>query len=143
MRMLMTGLMTMALAAPVWAQEAAAAGPLEALKPMLPLVAIFVIMYFLMIRPQQKKQKEHQAMISQVRRGDRVLTSGGILGTVHRVDNDHEAQVEIADGVVVTILRSTIAQVIAKPEPVASADTPNKPAAVKKLQDKKKTVTKK
>lgn len=103
-----------------FAQEgapAAAAGP-DLLTSILPLVLIFVVFYFLMIRPQQKKMKEHRAMVANLRRGDRVLTGGGFIGVVARVLNDGEVQVEIADGVRVRVLRHTITQVLGKGEPV-------------------------
>ena len=96
----------------------------------LPLVAIFGVFYFLLIRPQQQKQKELKNMISAVRRGDRVVTGGGILGTVQRVpmvqDKDgkqvasNEIEVEIAKDVRVTVLRDTITSVI---RPVAANDS--------------------
>lgn len=79
---------------------------------LLPLVLIFVVFYFLLIRPQQKKMKDHKAMIAAVRRGDRVVTGGGIIGLVTKVPSDTELQVEIADGVRVRVLRSSITDVI-------------------------------
>lgn len=84
---------------------------------LLPLVLIFVVFWFLLIRPQQKKVKQHREMVAAVRRGDRVLTAGGIIGTVTKVLNDTEMQVEIAEGVRVKVLRSTISEVLAKTEP--------------------------
>jgi preprotein translocase subunit YajC len=88
----------------------------------LPLVLIFVVFYFLLIRPQQKKAKDHKAMLDALRRGDRVVTGGGIIGTVARVDNPEEATVDIAEGVRVRVLRSTISSVLAKPDPAAARD---------------------
>jgi preprotein translocase subunit YajC len=87
----------------------------------LPLVLIFAIFYFLMIRPQQKKMKEHQAKLSAIRRGDRIVTGGGILGRVNKAVDDNEVEVDIADGVRVRILRSTIADVFTKGEPATAA----------------------
>ena len=85
--------------------------------PILMLI-IFGIMYFLLIRPQQKKLKEHQAMVNALRRGDRVITQGGIVGKVTSVnDADKEVEVEIAQGVKVRVVRSTIATVLNKTEP--------------------------
>jgi preprotein translocase subunit YajC len=84
---------------------------------LLPLVLIFVVFYFLLIRPQQKKMKQHKEMLSAVRRGDRVVTGGGILGTVTKVVDDNEIIVEIADGVRVRVQRSTIAAIVSKTEP--------------------------
>ena len=82
------------------------------------ILALFAIMYFLLIRPQQKKLKDHQALISALRRGDMVVTAGGILGKVTKVKDDgNEVEVEIATGVNVRILKSTITSVISKTEP--------------------------
>ncbi len=102
---------------PAYAQ--AAGGALGGFDPfsLLPLVLIFVVFWFLLIRPQQKKVKQHREMVAAVRRGDRVLTAGGIIGTVTKVLNDTEMQVEIAEGVRVKVLRSTISEVLAKTEP--------------------------
>ena len=94
----------------------------SALVQFLPLVLIFVVFYFLLIRPQQKKQKDHRTMLGALRRGDRIVTGGGILGTVNRVVNDNEVEVDIASGVRVRLLRSTIASVLAKPDPAAARD---------------------
>ena len=88
-----------------------------ALGQFLPLILIFAIMYFLLIRPQQKKAKEHQAMVEAVRRGDQVITQGGLIGKVSKVKDDGEVEVEIADGVKVRMVKSTIAQVTSKTEP--------------------------
>src|SRR5437588_4258653 len=94
----------------------------SALIQFLPLVLIFVVFYFLLIRPQQKKQKDHRTMLDALRRGDRIVTGGGILGTVNRVVNDNEVEVDIASGVRVRLLRSTIASVLAKPDPAAARE---------------------
>lgn len=88
---------------------------------LLPLVLIFVVFYFLLIRPQQKKQKQHKAMLGDIRRGDRVVTGGGIVGTVTKVIDDKELAVEITDGVKVRVQRALVASVIAKTEPVRGA----------------------
>jgi len=96
-------------------------GAFSGLGSMLPLVAIFVIFYFLLIRPQQKKAKEHKALLASVRRGDRVLTGGGILGVVTKVVDEHHVQVEIAEGVRVKIMKSTIADIPSRTAPAASA----------------------
>jgi preprotein translocase subunit YajC len=85
----------------------------------VPLIAIFAIMYFLMIRPQQKKAKEHKAMIEAVRRGDQVVTAGGLLGKVTKVKEDGELEVEISEGVKVRVLKGTLANVISKTEPAS------------------------
>src|SRR5712672_3539402 len=94
----------------------------QALVQFLPLVLIFVVFYFLLIRPQQRKAKDHKTMLDALRRGDRIVTGGGIIGTVARVDNPEEATVEIADGVRVRVLRSTISSVLAKPDPAAARE---------------------
>ncbi len=86
---------------------------------LLPFVLIFVIMYFLILRPQQKRQKQHQEMVKNVRRGDTVVTSGGIIGKVTKVTEDGaDLDVEIADGVRVKVARAMIAEVRTKGEPV-------------------------
>jgi preprotein translocase subunit YajC len=88
-----------------------------AIAQFLPLILIFAIMYFLLIRPQQKKLKDHQAMVNAVRRGDQVVTQGGIVGKVVKVREDGEVEVEIADGVKVRVIKSTLADVKSKTEP--------------------------
>ena len=105
---------------PAYAQ--AAGGGDAGLIQLLPLVLIFVVFYFLLIRPQQKKMKAHRALVEALRRGDRVVTAGGMIGTVTKVLGDNELQVEISDGVRVKVVRSTIQDVIAKSEP-AEKDT--------------------
>ena len=84
------------------------------LMSVLPLVLIFVIFYFLLIRPQQKKMRAHRAMVSGLRRGDKILTSGGIIGVVHKVLNDGEIQVEIAEGVRVRIARGSVNEILSR-----------------------------
>jgi len=90
---------------------------MEAIGQFIPLILIFVIMYFLLIRPQQKKLKEHQAMVAALRRGDQVVTQGGLIGKVSKVKDDDEIEVDLADGVRVRVVKSTIAQVLSKTEP--------------------------
>ena len=109
------------LISPAYAQ---ATGGLDqsALVQFLPLVLIFVVFYFLLIRPQQKKQKEHRTMLDAVRRGDRVVTGGGILGTVSKVISPEEVEVDLAPNVRVRVLRSTISSVLAKPDPAAARE---------------------
>ncbi len=112
------------LITPAFAQDAA--GTLSTVTQFAPLVLIFVVFYFLLIRPQQTKQKEVKAMIAAIKRGDRVVTGGGILGTVQRVrDGSSEVDVEIAPNVRVTVLRETITSVV-KPQ---VANDPKPPAA--------------
>ena len=86
----------------------------------IPLILIFGIMYFLLIRPQQKKLKQHQAMVAALRRGDQIITQGGVMGKVTKVKDDGEVEVEIAKGVNVRVVRSTIATVVNKTEPAAA-----------------------
>ncbi|AHD00634.1 preprotein translocase subunit YajC [Leisingera sp. M527] len=90
-----------------------------AIAQFLPLILIFAIMYFLLIRPQQKKVKEHQKMVDQLRVRDQVVTQGGLIGKVSKVKEDGEIEVEIADGVKVRVIKATIAQVLSKTDPVS------------------------
>ena len=91
---------------------------MEGIASLVPLILVFLIMYFLLIRPQQRKLKEHQAMVSALRRGDQVVTSGGILGRVTRVkEGENEVEIEIAPNVNVRVVRSTIQSVVSKTEP--------------------------
>ena len=83
----------------------------------IPLILIFAIMYFLLIRPQQKKVKEHQNMVAALRRGDQVVTQGGLIGKVTKVKEENEIEVEVATGVKVRVVQNTIAQVLSKTEP--------------------------
>ena len=101
---------------PAWAQGAGGGG-LDGLGGLLPLVLIFVVFYFLLIRPQQKKAKEHREVLANLRRGDRIVTNGGLLGTITRVPNDTELMVEIADGVKVRVLRGMVAESLSKSDP--------------------------
>ena len=105
---------------PAFAQ-AAGASPQDTLTTfVLPMALIFVVFYFFMIRPQQQKAKQLRSMLEALRRGDRVVTAGGIVGTVVKVDGDQELTVEIAENVRVKVVRSTITTVLSKPEPVAA-----------------------
>lgn len=91
---------------------------MQGLESLIPLLLIFAIMYFLLIRPQQKKLKEHQEMVAALRRGDQVVTQGGVVGKVTKVkDDSNEIEVEIAKGVTVRVIRSTITSVMNKTEP--------------------------
>ena len=91
-----------------------------AIAQFIPLILIFAIMYFLLIRPQQKKMKEHQKMVAALRRGDQVVTQGGIIGKVSKVKENNEVEIEIAEGVRVRVVQNTITQVISKTEPAES-----------------------
>ena len=110
----------MLFVSPAYAQAAATPGAGSMIGQFLPLILIFGIMYFLLIRPQQKKMKDLKAMISAVRRGDEVITAGGIIGKVTKVSDDNRVEVEIATGVKVQVIKSTITQVLSKTEPAAS-----------------------
>ena len=106
------------------AADAAPAGiaGLGGIAQFAPLVLIFVVFYFLLIRPQQKKAKAHREMVTQLKRGDRVVTSGGIVGTVSKVVSDTEVQVEIAENVRVRVIRSSISDIVAKTEPASNGN---------------------
>lgn len=90
---------------------------MDALIQVVPLILVFGIMWALIIRPQQRKAREHAALVAGLRRGDQVVTSGGILGKVTKVKTDSEIEVEIAPGVNVTVVRSTIQTVVSRTEP--------------------------
>ena len=85
---------------------------------LLPFALIFVIMYFLILRPQQKRVKTHQEMVKAVRRGDTVITNGGLIGKVTKVIDDEQLEIEVADGVRIRQVRSMVTDVRAKGEPV-------------------------
>src|SRR5215472_4536012 len=124
--------------AEAWAQGAGAGGGSDFLVQLFPLVLIFVVFYFLLIRPHQAKVKQQKEMLSRVKRGDRVVTGGGIIGLVTKVIGDNELQVELAEGVRVRIIKTTITDIITRGESVrGSKDSeeddkpllPTKPAA--------------
>lgn len=104
------------LITPAYAQAATAGGS-DMIMSLLPFVLIFVIMYFLILRPQQRRVKQHQEMVKALRRGDSVVTSGGLLGKVTKVIDDDQIEVEIADGVRVRQMRAMVSEVRAKGEP--------------------------
>ena len=101
------------------AQTGAPGGAGDFLIGILPFVAVFVIIYFLILRPQQKKLREHRAMVEAVRRGDIVVTGGGLIGKVYRVVDENECIVELTEGVRVRVLKSTLSDVRSKTEPVS------------------------
>ena len=103
---------------PAFAQAASPFGGDSMLVSLLPFVLIFVIMYFLILRPQQKRQKQHADMVKNVRRGDTVVTSGGLVGKVTKVIDDEQVEVEVAEDVRVRQMRSMLADVRAMGEPV-------------------------
>ena len=102
---------------PAYAQGVGGISP-DLMYQLLPFVLIFVIMYFLILRPQQKRAKQHQEMVKNLRRGDNVITSGGLVGKVTKVVDDDQVEIEIADGVRVRQVKSMIADVRVKGEPV-------------------------
>ncbi len=104
---------------PAFAQAAGQPSGAAGLASFVPLILVFVIMYFLMIRPQQKRMKEHRAMVEALKKGDEIVTQGGLIGKVVAV-RDNEAEVEIASGVKVRVVRSTIASVVNRTAPVAA-----------------------
>jgi preprotein translocase subunit YajC len=106
---------------PAFAQTAGSAGGMDMFVQLVPFVLIFVIMYFLIIRPQQRRAKEHQDLIKNVRRGDTVVMNGGLIGRVTKASDDPEMEIEIAEGVRVRAVRAMIAEVRAKGEPVKAA----------------------
>jgi preprotein translocase subunit YajC len=108
---------------PAYAQDAAAAagGATAMVMQLAPLILIFVVFYFLLIRPQQKRAKEHRGMLNELKRGDRIVTAGGVIGTISKVkEGSQEIEVEVAPNVRVTVVRSTIGSVI-RPTPANDA----------------------
>ena len=103
---------------PAFAQATGAPGAGDFVGMILPLVAIMAVFYFLLIRPQQRKVKEHQEMLKKVAKGDTIITSGGLIGKVIKVVDDNELQVEIGENIKVRVMRSGVADVRAKGEPV-------------------------
>jgi preprotein translocase subunit YajC len=97
---------------------AQAGGGSDMLISLLPFALIFVIMYFLILRPQQRRVKQHQEMVSSLRRGDTVVTSGGLVGKITKVVDDAEVELQVADGIRVRQMRSMVTEVRAKGEPV-------------------------
>jgi preprotein translocase subunit YajC len=110
--------MEQSLITPAFAQGTPAAGGGDIIFQLVPFVLIFVIMWFLIIRPQQRRAREHQEIIKNVRRGDTIVSTGGIVGKVTKVTDDPEIEVEIADGVRVKLVRGMIAEVRTRGEPV-------------------------
>ena len=117
------------LISPAYAQAGGAPAGFDLIS-LMPLVLIFVVFYFLLIRPQQKKMKAHREMIGAIKRGDKVLTSGGIIGSVVKVEESEDVLlVEIAKDIRVRIARSTISDVLNKPQTAAKGATGAKPEA--------------
>jgi preprotein translocase subunit YajC len=111
-------------ATPAFAQTAgaAAAGPQDMILQFLPLILLVVLFYFLMIRPQQRRMKAHQKMVAELKRGDQVVLSSGMLGKVVRVE-DKEVGLEIATGVTVKVVRTMISEVRVRGEPAPANDS--------------------
>jgi preprotein translocase subunit YajC len=105
---------------PAFAQGLGGGGSGDLILQLVPFLLIFVIMYFLIIRPQQRRVKEHQELVRNVRRGDTIVTTGGIVGKVTKATDDPEIEVEIADGVRVKLVRTMISEVRTRGEPVKS-----------------------
>jgi len=112
---------------PAYAETAVGGGG-DFLVTIFPFVIVFAIIYFLIIRPQQKRAKDHAAMVNAVRRGDEVVTAGGIMGKVTKVSDGDDVQVEIADGVRVKVIKSTLTNVRSKSQPAPDAANTNKDA---------------
>ena len=100
---------------PAYAQGAGSVGGFD-IMTLLPLVLIFVVFYFLLIRPQQKKVKEHRDMLGKLQRGDKIVTNGGIVGQIRKVVSENELDLEIADGVRVRVVRTMISSLYARTE---------------------------
>jgi len=103
---------------PAYAQSLIGGGSGEIMQMLLPFVLIFIIMYFLILRPQRQTAKRREEMLKAIRRGDTVITNGGIVGKVTKVLDDSEVELQIAEGVEVRAMRSLIAEVRTKGEPV-------------------------
>jgi preprotein translocase subunit YajC len=132
------------LITPAFAQAAGSAGDANSMMmSLLPFALIFVIMYFLILRPQQKKVKEHAEMVKNVRRGDTIITSGGLVGKVTKVVDDDVVEFEVADGIRARQMRQMITGVRAKGEPVSDrpeTEGKTKPAKGAKNKDVNKDV---
>ena len=110
---------------------------------ILPLVLIFAVFYFFLIRPQQKKAQQQKTLLSALKRGDRVLTNGGLIGTISKVINEQELEVEIADGVKVRIARPMVADLLLSTEPAREAEPRKEKATTAKLSSRKTAAPKK
>ena len=102
---------------PAFAQSGSPGGMGDLVNLLIPMLLVFVIFYFFMIRPQQQRMKAHRLAIDSIRRGDTVITSGGLVGKVTKVKDDGEIEVEIADNTRVRVIKETVAQVRTKGEP--------------------------
>ena len=129
--------LTLALFGSIGTANAQILGGSGGITGFLPIIAIFAIMYFFMFRPQSKKAKEHREMVAALKRGDRVVVASGILGVVSKVIDDAEIAVEIASGVEIKVVRSSVSQIVSKKTP-AEKDVSDKPAIKKTAALKKK-----
>ena len=118
--------------APAEAQAAGASVGGFDFMSLLPLVLIFAVFYFFLIRPQQKKSQQQKELLNSLRRGDRIITSGGIIGVISKVVNDQEIQVEIAEGVKVRVARAMVADLLSKTDPVSEVAEEKKPSEERK-----------
>ena len=107
---------------PAYAQTPSILGG-DGMSFLVPMVLVFVIMYFLILRPQQKRVKQHAEMVKNVRKGDTVITNGGMVGRVTKVVDDDQLEIEIADGVRIRQVRAMVSDVRAKGEPVKDEDS--------------------
>lgn len=110
------------LISPAYAQGAGGGG--DIFSAILPLVLIFAVFYFLLIRPQQKKMKQHRSMVENVRRGDTVVTGGGIIGRVTKVKDEATIQVEISENVRIDVIKGTLTEVRTKSQPAGGDAAP-------------------
>lgn len=101
-----------------------------------PFIAVFAIMYFLIIRPQNKRAKELKAMIDSLKKGDRIVTNGGLIGQITKIVDENEVMVELSEGVEVRLVRSSVAQVISKTTPSSDEDSPVRKAIAAKKSKK-------
>jgi preprotein translocase subunit YajC len=115
------------LISPAYAQAAPPAAGGDIFMSLLPLILVFAIFYFLLIRPQQTKMKQHRAMLEGLKKGDQIVTGGGIVGKIARIEqSDNSLIVEVAPNVQVKVLRGTVADLLNKPVPASGND--NRPA---------------
>ena len=128
------------LITPAYAQSLFGGGGSSTLVQIAPLALIFVVFYFFLIRPQQQKAREQKNMLAGIRRGDRIVTGGGLIGTVSKVQGDDEVLVDLAEGVRVRVVRSTIASVLTRGEPASAKsgkDADDKADEANEATDKK------
>jgi preprotein translocase subunit YajC len=128
------------LITPAYAQSLFGGGGSSTLVQIAPLALIFVVFYFFLIRPQQQKARAPKNMLAGIRRGDRIVTGGGLIGTVSKVQGDEEVLVDLADGVRVRVVRSTIASVLTRGEavpPKSGKDSDDKADEADEASDKK------